>query len=297
VKLLWNTTNKIDFIQRSTDKNSLKWKGNIWGKYHKTNSTDWIFSLLKKINFQVINKLDELKSNDELIIVDSSIEHKTLLYSKLNLMCSKIFLFHLGDEIGIKGTKAIYDLCTYSWRTFCLNIYFDSQNVSCIPLGYKSGLKINDQSKENGNIWAFAGTIHKSSRHDLLYQLSDIKPNYQHVTHKFGDQKSIDSNLMSKIFSKTDFLPCPNGVAHPETYRVYEALECGCIPIVEDAYKYYDRLLPKNPFIKINKWSEAKDIMQKWNKEMISKKKQECKNWWHEYKLNLQNSVYKKINK
>ena len=82
MKLLWNTTNKIDFIQRSTDKNSLKWKGNIWGKYHKTNSTDWIFSLLKKINFQVINKLDELKSNDELIIVDSSIEHKTLLYSK-----------------------------------------------------------------------------------------------------------------------------------------------------------------------------------------------------------------------
>ena len=55
---------------------------------------------------------------------------------------------------------------------------------------------------------------------------------------------------MRKILSSTEFIPCPNGFFHPETYRVYEALECECIPIVENAFKYYDRLFPNNPFIK-----------------------------------------------
>ena len=63
---------------------------------------------------------------------------------------------------------------------------------------------------------------------------------------------------MSEILSSTEFIPCPNGFFHPETYRLYEALECECIPIVENAFKYYDRLFPNNPFIKVDKWRDAK---------------------------------------
>ena len=40
---------------------------------------------------------------------------------------------------------------------------------------------------------------------------------------------------MNKILVSTEFIPCPNGFFHPETYRLYEALESGCIPIVENA--------------------------------------------------------------
>ena len=72
---------------------------------------------------------------------------------------------------------------------------------------------------------------------------------------------------MSEALSSTEFLPCPNGFFHPETYRLYEALECECIPIVENAFRYYDRLFPNNPFIKVDKWVEAKSIIGEWNKE------------------------------
>ena len=51
------------------------------------------------------------------------------------------------------------------------------------------------------------------------------------------------------------------------TYRLYEALQCGCIPIVEDAYKYYDRLFPDNPFIKVIKWADAQNIIKDWNND------------------------------
>ena len=101
---------------------------------------------------------------------------------------------------------------------------------------------------------------------------------------------------MSEILSTTEFIPCPNGFFHPETYRLYEALECECIPIVENAFKYYDRLFPNNPFIKVDKWKDAKPIIREWNGKQIKQKKEECKTWWMQYKIKLQESISSKIN-
>ena len=100
---------------------------------------------------------------------------------------------------------------------------------------------------------------------------------------------------MSEVLSSTEFMPCPNGFFHPETYRLYEALECGCIPIVENAYKYYDRLFPKNPFLKVDKWMEAKSIIQEWKPKQIEEKREDCKIWWKQYKNNLQDFIKNKI--
>ena len=287
-KFYWNTTN----IESGNE------LSRIWGSYHKKNSYDWIFSLLEKVDLEKISNLDELNSNDKLIIVDSGIENKTSLYSKLNLICSKIFLFHLGDEASNPKVNSIYKMCYYSWRTFCSNIYFNSKNVSCIPIGYKSGIKLKKTATHNNksnNKWAFIGTPHKSSRQDLLFQLSSIKPFFIHKTEKFNDKTIIESEEMGEVLSDTDFLPCPNGFVHPETYRLYEALECSCIPIVESSYQYYDRLFPNNPFLKIKKWIEAKNIISDWDGGKIRKKRKECDIWWAQLKENFQNNIKMKV--
>ena len=100
---------------------------------------------------------------------------------------------------------------------------------------------------------------------------------------------------MSDILSLTEFIPCPNGFFHPETYRIYEALECGCIPIVENAYNYYDRLFPSNPFLRVDKWQEARLIIKEWKKEKIIEKQKECRNWWQNYKNQLQDFIKYKV--
>ena len=100
---------------------------------------------------------------------------------------------------------------------------------------------------------------------------------------------------MNEVLSSTESIPCPNGFFHPETYRVYEALECGSIPIVENAYKYYDRLFPNNPFLKVDMWANAKNIIKNWKKDQIKEKRDECKNWWNDLKNKLQETIKKKI--
>jgi hypothetical protein len=206
-----------------------------------------------------------------------------------------MFLIHLGDESGAYDSSLIYNKFNYVWRTFCSNKYFNNKKVSCLPLGYKSGTLFKKEIVERKYKWAFLGTPHKSSRHDLLFQLSDIEPSFFHKTKKFNE-KIIEVSEMSEILTSTKFIPCPNGFFHPETYRLYEALECGCIPIVENAYKYYDRLFPNNPFIKVDRWIEAKPVIRGWGDDQIKQKLEECRTWWSQYKNQLQEFIINKIN-
>ena len=293
IKLFWNTHNqqKSNSIDKKIKEDEEANYG--WGIYHKKNSSVWVYEILKKIDYDIIENETKLERDDILIIADSSVEKKEEFYEKLKLICSKIFLFHLGDEFGLHDLSSIYNNCDFIWRPFCSNKYFNNKKVQCIQIGYKSGVKNKQKSARNYK-WAFTGTPHKSSRHDLLFQLSGIKPFFCHKTQKF-DQKIISVNEMSEILSSTVFIPCPNGFFHPETYRLYEALECECIPIVESAYDYYDRLFPNNPFIKVNKWADAKFIIQGWEKDQINKKQKECIDWWTQYQNKLQESIKNKI--
>ena len=292
IKLLWNTENQ-NFLNSNQSKNK-DIVDKKWGIYHKKNSDKWIYEILKKIEYNIIQSETNLEKNDILIIIDSSVEEKSELYAKLNIICSKVFLFHLGDESGSYDLSSVYKNCNYIWRTFCSNKYFENNKIKCIPIGCKSGV-LSKHKNDRKYKWTFTGTPHKSSRHDLLFQLSDIKPSFSHKTKKFNE-KIIDVSEMSKILTSTEFMPCPNGFVHPETYRLYEALECGCIPIVENAYKYYDRLFPNNPFLKIDKWIEAKPIIKEWKQDQIVQKREECKTWWSQYKKKLQKFIMHNIN-
>jgi len=293
IKLFWNTHNQNKPNPNKSNKENAR--DQKWGLYHKDYSDKWIYEILNKIEFEVIQSEKDLESEDILIIVDSSVENKEELYTKLELICSKMFLIHLGDESGVYDSSLIYNKFNYVWRAFCSSRYFNNKKVSCLPIGYKSGTLFKKEIVERKYKWAFLGTPHKSSRHDLLFQFSDIEPSFFHKTKKFNE-KIIDVSEMSGILTSTEFIPCPNGFVHPETYRLYEALECGCIPIVENAYKYYDRLFPNNPFIKIDRWIEAKPVIREWGDDQIKQKREECRTWWSQYKNQLQEFIINKIN-
>ena len=123
IKLFWNTHNQQK--PNSNDKKIREKQESDygWGQYHKKSSNKWIYEILKKVEYNVITDLTDLEKNDTLIIVDSSIEEKNALYIKLNTICSKIFLFHLGDESGSYDLSTVYDHCNYIWRAFCSTRY------------------------------------------------------------------------------------------------------------------------------------------------------------------------------
>ena len=286
IKLLWNTS------RHQNDSFEL-----TWGKYHEENSKDWIYFLLQDIDCKSISSEEEINKDDTIIIVDSGIHFKEQFYIKLNALTKRFFLFHINDEHLDKRSSPMYNYCDYVWRTCCSPKYFSSNKVKCIPPGYKSGFKQKfDLNKKRQYKWCFFGTQHKSSRHDMNFQLEKIKPNFVNRIDKFADKKkSASVEEMKKVYSNTNFAPCPAGFFHPESYRIYEALQCGTIPIVESVYNYFDNIYPNNPLIKINKWKETKEIIDNWSDDQILNKRKECINWWNQYLLDHKNFVRGKI--
>ena len=286
IKLYWNTTSHDPI------------SGFQWGKYHANNSNIWINLVLEKINKQNVQSLDQIKKDDILIIVDCDVDKKIEFYKKLRILCSKLYLINLGDESGQKNVIKNYDFFDHVWRSYINNNHKSISKITFLPAGYKSGIeKINNNSEKRNYKWAFIGTAHKASRQDLLYHFSKIKGGYVHQTKKFGDEKSMGSSEMGKIISSTHFIPCPNGFHHPETYRLYEALELGCIPIVESTYEYYKSIFPDHPFFTVEKWADGKKIVEECGDKQILNKRESCKKWWKEYKEKIQQSFFQIIEK
>ena len=118
------------------------------------------------------------------------------------------------------------------------------------------------------------------SKIEEVNDINEIQhPTAREVIREFGDEKSMGSSEMGKIISSTHFIPCPNGFHHPETYRLYEALELGCIPIVESTYEYYKSIFPNHPFFTVEKWADGKKIVEECGDKQILNKRESCKKW------------------
>ena len=279
MKLIWNT--HID-------------NSSFWGEYHRLNSKMWIFDLLKNVKIEEINDLSSVKTNDSVIIVDSELYQKKNFYNKFFNEFKNIYLFHLGDEGGRVDTNFFYSNFKHIFRTFYLNSFSKKTKITCIPIGYKSGLKKNlKKINERKYVWNFLGTIHGASRYDLIHQNKNIKPHYLNITNKFNANNSLSSEDYYKIMGNTIFSLVSHGYYHPETYRLYESIESGCIPIIENPHNFFDLFLPNNPMIKINLWKDASEIIKKLKND--EKQKIELsysiQNWWEEYKKNLRNKI------
>ncbi len=283
MKLFWNSQNN---------------NKSFWGEYHYKNSKKWVSDILSEIKFSEVKSLKEINEIEPLIIVDSEVQKKENFYKDFFKKFKNIYLIHLGDEGG-KVDKSFYLSFNHVFRTFYLNSFSQIKNVTSIPIGYKTGSINSDIEINNRKYnWNFLGTIHGSSRYDLIFQNKNIEPHYINITKKFGGQNSLNADEYYKIMSNTKFVLVSHGYFHPETYRLYEALESGCIPIIENPHNFFDAFLPKNPIIKIKLWKEANKIINELNsdKTKILNLSISIQKWWNDYKSIVRKKIKEKIN-
>lgn len=284
MKLFWNTNNLAS---------------TFWGNYHQKNSKNWIYELLENVKFDEINDLRKIESKEKIIIVDSEVPNKQNFYSNIFQNFNNLYLIHLGDEGGREYNEAFYSNFKHIFRTFHLNKFSNNKKITSIPIGYKSGLiknKLNISKKKY--LWSFMGTIHGASRFDLIHQNQDIKPNFINITKNFGGDNTLNSDDYYNILNQCTFSLVPHGYLHPETYRLYESLECGSIPIIENPYNFFDKFLKNHPFYSISVWSEAKEKIENLVKDQnkLNEVADKTQEWWVNYKKELKDNIIKILN-
>ncbi len=95
-----------------------------------------------------------------------------------------------------------------------------------------------------------------------------------------------------RLLCRAKIAPCPSGPFSPDSARVCEALECGCVPILDDLSPtrkepgFWKYVLGNHPIPTITDWSELPgkiaEVKNDW--ENISLR---CLAWWEGYKLNF----------
>jgi hypothetical protein len=142
--------------------------------------------------------------------------------------------------------------------------------------------------------WFFAGQVTHSRRHQCVQVLNSIPNGKLQSTKHFFAQDLTPEDYYA-IMSKAKIVPCPGGPCTPDTFRLAEALEAGCLPIVDDRpglragypQGYWENVFGERPpFPIVQNWTNLPNIMRqelaKWPRNRDA-----AYAWWVKYKAKM----------
>jgi hypothetical protein len=291
----------IPYLSTHTQNINLIWQINraaIW-------QGDWVTELLDgaNINNVTYDYKYEIFVNNAVVIVDASAPENSKYFEKLDKMNYKYGIIALGDE-RYKAPSDYYKHAQFVFREYWHKKFASQKNVHFIPLGYKTGFwkHCTQQFKtaqDRNYVWSFAGQItQKPTRRAMINVMKRIPKYYIHETFAFGGANALTVNRYQDMLLDTVFVPCPTGWWNLDSFRVYEALECGCIPIVErKPIDYFGHYFGKHPFLVIDSWEQApaliKELMA--NPSTLEQYRITCHQWWLDYKEKIKQELHTAI--
>lgn len=266
----------------------------VWNRARSASwESTWIEYLFRNIPHTTIENLDHSQFIDNSVIVDS------ICWAPYhNQYCKDLYnrgynfgIIHLTDET----TRDNID--SYQYARFVLRNYYRENvplNVMHLPLGYNDNFTDvldNPSAKDRKYTWSYVGERWDHNRNLMAGAMQSVPNGDLYVVHHSGPRMSVVD--MSKLYRNSIFVPCPRGAISTDNFRVTEALEAGCIPIVEKSDYWSKMHGPNPPLIQISNWQEASsiinDLLSDINRlEMI---RLSCNRWWNERKDQLTEQV------
>jgi hypothetical protein len=255
---------------------------------------DWLRYLLSGVCFREIRDGSHSAIVDKAIVVDNSlVPAREPYYRKLHDSGARFALVHLSDEF-YNDSVEVYSLCDLVLRNYWSPLQEDKGRVMAFPLGYKTGLRPTAPLPPAGArhySWSFAGNPSKSTRKQMLDNMTQVPGGHTFFTKVFNDPNGLSTSEYQKVLLDSVFVPCPAGNGNLDSFRVYEALECGSIPIVEcrPGFDYFALFLGEHPFITVGNWNEVVLLLQGFlsSPEKLEEKRKSCERWWAAHKASL----------
>ena len=174
---------------------------------------------------------------------------------------------HLNDPIHFYTWPEVKGVMRFYTRPDLPN----DPKILIIPLGYHNQFKggrdfphiFTPELPFRDLTWSFAGT-NWQGRQESMQILNVIQPSFVKWLDDWNSPKQMKEDEYISTMLSSKFIPCPSG-QNRETYRFYEALTCGCIPIfINDPAdsSWLDQFGGMLPFIKIDHWEHAAALMQ-----------------------------------
>lgn len=204
-----------------------------------------------------------------------------------------------GSDEWYGGDYAAYRSFAFVLR-MCHAGRFRNAGVLTVPLGYATGQPVRDTvvpASGRRYLWSFAGKP-VGSRATMMRALDGLEPAAAHVrTSVRGDlsEGRLSKHEYHDLLADSVFVPCPMGNVMMETYRVYETLENGAVPILErrPLRPYFEELFGRHPLPAFRTWPEARVFMERAQADPagLDALQREVHGWWTEEKERQRRSV------
>lgn len=116
---------------------------------------------------------------------------------------------------------------------------------------------------------------------------------YCNVNSAWQSGDSLSTQDYKKILEQSIFVPCPRGNSSPDTFRLYEAIEAGSIPVVERDEYWNDLFGDDHPLIQVSDWSKAASDISMLSKETewLEEYSSKLASWWNAQKATLKQKI------
>lgn len=148
--------------------------------------------------------------------------------------------------------------------------------------------------------WFFSGQITHRRRKEVAEVLR--KEEGGELIETSGFSQGIEPTEYIKRMARAKIVPCPAGPMVADSFRFYEALEAGCIPIADGlsphsgCYGYWELLFGNNiPFPIAKTWDDLHGLLSYYN-DTFDSDSNKIFAWWQNYKREIVRNLVRDFN-
>ena len=258
---------------------------------------NWVKDIFGNYIFKVFDGKTIVPSGSWFIAMRPFSNELNKLFTYMHSIKQDFKVLHFSDEFG-KDNIEYYKLasCKMVLRTYIRPDLLNLSNVLVIPLGYhyKDVYNTDIEFSDRKYIWSFHGT-NWFNRKILLNNIIDITPHSLHYTPDWNHSTMTNEAQYINILTNSKFCPIVRG-NNVETFRLYESLEHGVIPLYvrnEGDDDYWKWITEHIKLIEIKDWITAKSVIQFFlqNPEKAEKYRQGLIKGWESWKHNIQTFI------
>jgi GR25 family glycosyltransferase involved in LPS biosynthesis len=231
-----------------------------------------------------------------------------LVLDKCKEVGRQLVLLHMSDEFGRDLVKGLYDhpAVKHVFRNYWRGdlAAFGTDKVTVLPLGYANGRSQPEGAPtpvfaDRDLVWSFAGSADRVGRVDFLKQLHGAQPYVEALKEGWSAPHAQDSAAYRSTLLRSKFVPCLRGAKALESFRVYEALEAGAIPVYVPsesngcADEFREMYGLAHPFLAVPSWSEAAQVLPRLaaNPAVMEEHRGRVSSWWSAKKAEVAKKI------
>jgi hypothetical protein len=270
----------------------------------------WFFQnvLLQKLPFGLEWEIEKARNSVVIYLELTEINVATINTLKSNN--NKVVLCQMGDENMAKYHIEAYESCDLILRNYYFSEIFQNQGINhklmWIPNGYRSGVGPREAgnvrpSEKRHFLASFMGWLDNSASFGNERKLFadaavECGPDlYLNRSDSFS--RGYNVGLYSAVLEYSVFCPCPAGNS-PETIRLYDALELGCIPIsLKQEFLSSGYAISEPPFPLLDSWAELPNALKSYREQFgkdpyaLTRLQQSCLSWWQLFKESVSGNI------